>query len=44
MKSGDIIGHEPMGEVIEMGSAVTKFKIGDRVVVPFTISCGSCFF
>ncbi|NNJ25402.1 zinc-dependent alcohol dehydrogenase [Alienimonas chondri] len=44
MQSGDIIGHEPMGEVVEVGSAITKFKKGDRVVVPFTISCGSCFF
>jgi threonine dehydrogenase-like Zn-dependent dehydrogenase len=44
MKSGDVIGHEPMGEVVEVGSAVTKFRVGDRVVVPFTISCGHCFF
>ena len=44
MKSGDILGHEPMGEVVEVGSAVKKLKKGDRVVVPFTISCGSCFF
>lgn len=44
MKAGDIIGHEPMGEIIELGNAITKFQIGDRVVVPFTISCGSCFF
>lgn len=44
MQSGDIIGHEPMGEVVELGSAITKFQLGDRVVVPFTISCGSCFF
>ncbi len=44
MKSGDVLGHEPMGEVVEVGSAVTKIKKGDRVVVPFTISCGSCFF
>jgi threonine dehydrogenase-like Zn-dependent dehydrogenase len=44
MKSGDILGHEPMGVVVEVGSAVTKLKRGDRVVVPFTISCGSCFF
>jgi len=44
MQSGDVIGHEPMGEVIELGSAVTNLHIGDRVVVPFTISCGSCFF
>ncbi len=44
MESGDILGHEPMGIVEEVGSAVTKLKRGDRVVVPFTISCGSCFF
>ena len=44
MKPGDIIGHEPMGEVVEVGSAVRRLKKGDKVVVPFTISCGSCFF
>jgi threonine dehydrogenase-like Zn-dependent dehydrogenase len=44
MEKGDILGHEPMGVVIEVGSKVTKLKKGDRVVVPFTISCGSCFF
>ena len=44
MESGDILGHEPMGIVMEVGSAVTKLKKGDRVVVPFTISCGQCFF
>ena len=44
MKSGDIIGHEPMGIVEEVGSSVTKLKKGDRVVVPFTISCGHCWF
>lgn len=44
MKSGDILGHEFMGEVVELGSAVKNLKIGDRVVVPFTISCGNCFF
>jgi threonine dehydrogenase-like Zn-dependent dehydrogenase len=44
MKEGDVLGHEPMGEVIEVGSEVTNLKIGDRVVVPFTISCGECFF
>lgn len=44
MEKGDILGHEFMGEVVEVGAAVTKFNIGDRVVVPFTISCGSCFF
>jgi threonine dehydrogenase-like Zn-dependent dehydrogenase len=44
MKSGDILGHEPMGEVVEVGSAVKNLRRGDRVVVPFTISCGACFF
>ena len=44
MKSGDILGHEPMGIVVDVGSAVTRVQRGDRVVVPFTISCGSCFF
>jgi threonine dehydrogenase-like Zn-dependent dehydrogenase len=42
MKSGDILGHEFMGEVMELGSAVNKLKVGDRVVVPFTIVCGEC--
>ena len=44
MEKGDILGHEPMGEVVEVGSAITKFQKGDRVVVPFTICCGECFF
>ena len=44
MEEGDILGHEPMGIVAEVGSKVKKFKVGDRVVVPFTIACGSCFF
>src|ERR1700710_2373808 len=44
MEKGDILGHEPMGEVVEVGSAITNLKRGDRVVVPFTISCGSCYF
>jgi len=44
MESGDVIGHETMGEVVETGSEVTNLKVGDRVVVPFTISCGECFF
>src|SRR5689334_12923693 len=44
MESGDIVGHEFMGEVVEVGPAVKKLKVGDRVVVPFTISCGNCFF
>tara|TARA_R110000751_G_scaffold82968_1_gene166771 strand:- start:17 stop:1228 length:1212 start_codon:yes stop_codon:yes gene_type:complete len=42
MKKGDILGHEFMGEVVEVGSSVQKFKKGDRVVVPFTIACGHC--
>jgi len=44
MESGDILGHETMGIVVDVGSEVKKVKKGDRVVVPFTISCGSCFF
>jgi len=44
MKPGDILGHEPMGEVVEVGSQVTKFKKGDRIVVPFDIACGECWF
>ncbi len=44
MREGDVLGHEPMGEVVEVGDAVETLKEGDRVVVPFTISCGSCWF
>jgi threonine dehydrogenase-like Zn-dependent dehydrogenase len=44
MEAGDILGHEFMGEVVEVGSQVKNLKIGDRVVVPFTIACGHCFF
>lgn len=44
MKKGDILGHEFMGEVVDLGREVKNVQIGDRVVVPFTISCGSCFF
>ena len=44
MMSGDILGHEPMGVVVEVGSAVKKLRKGDRVVVPFVIACGECFF
>ena len=44
MKSGDILGHEFMGEVVEVGSGNLKLKVGDRVVVPFNICCGECFF
>ncbi|OAP39148.1 glutathione-dependent formaldehyde dehydrogenase [Sinorhizobium glycinis] len=44
MEHGDVIGHETMGEVVEVGKAATELKVGDRVVVPFTIACGECFF
>jgi len=44
LEEGDILGHEFMGIVEETGSGVTHLKKGDRVVVPFTISCGHCFF
>ena len=44
MEKGDVIGHETMGEVMEVGRENTKLKVGDRVVVPFTNSCGECFF
>jgi threonine dehydrogenase-like Zn-dependent dehydrogenase len=43
LKPGDVLGHEPMGIVQEVGSDVTHIKPGDRVVVPFNISCGSCW-
>jgi len=44
MYRGDILGHEFMGEIVEVGPGVTNLAIGDRVVVPFPISCGSCYF
>jgi threonine dehydrogenase-like Zn-dependent dehydrogenase len=44
MEQGDILGHEFMGEVVETGAKVSRLKVGDRVVVPFPISCGHCFF
>ena len=44
MEAGDILGHEPMGIVIEVGSEVRLLKKGDRVVIPFVIACGACFF
>lgn len=44
MKSGDVMGHETMGEVVAVGRDNQKLKVGDRVVVPFTISCGECEF
>jgi threonine dehydrogenase-like Zn-dependent dehydrogenase len=42
MEHGDILGHEFMGEIVETGRDVSKLKVGDRVVVPFPISCGTC--
>jgi threonine dehydrogenase-like Zn-dependent dehydrogenase len=42
MEKGDILGHEFMGEVVEVGPLVRRLKVGDRIVVPFTISCGGC--
>ncbi len=44
MEKGDILGHEFMGEVVEIGPEVKKIKVGDRVVIAFPIACGSCFF
>ncbi|HKQ15409.1 MAG TPA: zinc-dependent alcohol dehydrogenase [Steroidobacteraceae bacterium] len=44
MFRGDILGHEFMGEVVEVGPGVTNLRVGDRVVVPFPIACGNCFF
>jgi len=44
MQEGDILGHEFMGEVVEVGTDVPNLKRGDRVVVPFCIACGNCFF
>src|SRR5689334_7047257 len=44
MEAGDILGHEFMGEVVDTGSEVRNLKRGDKVVVPFTIACGQCFF
>ncbi|HEY0916024.1 MAG TPA: alcohol dehydrogenase catalytic domain-containing protein, partial [Solimonas sp.] len=42
MKDGDVLGHEFMGEVVEVGGAVRKLRVGDRVVAPSIVSCGSC--
>ncbi len=44
MESGDILGHEFMGEIVEVGDEVERLDVGDRVVVPFTISCGHCHY
>ncbi len=44
MEDGDILGHEFMGDVVAVGKDVTNLKKGDRVVVPFTIACGACWF
>jgi len=44
MEKGDILGHETMGEVVEVGSAVKKLKVGNKIVIPFDISCGQCHF
>lgn len=44
MRAGDVLGHEFMGEVIEVGPSVKQLQRGDRVIVPFNLSCGSCFF
>ena len=43
LEPGDVLGHEPMGIVVETGAAVTNLKAGDRVVIPFGIACGRCF-
>src|SRR5947209_19881911 len=42
MEKGDVLGHEFMGEVVEIGSGVKNLAVGDRVVVPFPIACGAC--
>lgn len=44
MRKGDVLGHEFMGEVVELGPAVKNLQLGDRVVVPFPIACGGCYF
>jgi threonine dehydrogenase-like Zn-dependent dehydrogenase len=44
MQKGDILGHETMGEVVAVGSEVRNLKVGDRVVIPFTIACGHCYY
>jgi threonine dehydrogenase-like Zn-dependent dehydrogenase len=42
MEKGDIMGHETMGEIVEVGPLVQKMKVGDRIVIPFDIACGNC--
>jgi len=44
MRRGDILGHEFMGEVVETGPEMVRLKVGDRVIVPFPIACGQCFY
>ncbi|MBV8198534.1 MAG: alcohol dehydrogenase catalytic domain-containing protein, partial [Candidatus Eremiobacteraeota bacterium] len=44
LKAGDILGHEFMGEVVAVGEGNKKLKVGQKVVVPFVIACGQCFF
>jgi threonine dehydrogenase-like Zn-dependent dehydrogenase len=44
MEKGDILGHEFMGEVVDVGRGVSNLRVGDRVVVPFPISCGNCYY
>ena len=43
LEAGDVLGHEPMGIVEEVGSAVTEVAVGDRVVIPFNVACGECW-
>ena len=43
LDKGDVLGHEPMGVVVETGSAVSTLSVGDRVVIPFVIACGECY-
>src|SRR5689334_1059086 len=43
MEAGDVLGHEFMGEVVEVGPGIKNLAVGDRVVVPFPISCGNCW-
>uniref|UniRef100_C6E8R9 Alcohol dehydrogenase GroES domain protein n=1 Tax=Geobacter sp. (strain M21) TaxID=443144 RepID=C6E8R9_GEOSM len=44
MKKGDILGHEFVGEIVAAGPGVSRFRVGDRVIVPFPISCGACWY